>query len=322
MPECRPSILEKMKTPRVPPHAFLVLAAALWAGNFVVGGPLAGVLPPFGLNFVRWGVACCLLVPLTLLREGSGFIRPALGVWPGLLAMAVTGVFFFNSLVYLALTQTSSINAALINGATPILALFVAAVLGGGRPTGRRLAGSLVGLLGVAWVVSRGSVETLTGLSPNRGDLLMLAAALCWATYTVVGGQVSRTLSPLAATTASAVLALPLLAAAGGYELLARPVGAVTPTVLAGVLYIGLAASVVAFLAWNTGIGRLGAARGTIFVNLVPVFTAVIAIPTLGERLGLAQVLGGLMVLAGVTLVARPERKGSRDVPPGATPPE
>ncbi len=308
-----------MKTPGVPPHAFLVLAAALWAGNFVVGGPLAGVLPPFGLNFVRWCVACCLLVPLTLLREGTGFVRPAFGVLPSLLAMAVTGVFFFNSLVYLALTQTSSINAALINGATPILALFVAAMLGGGRPTGRRLAGSLVGLVGVAWVVSRGSVETLLSLSPNRGDLLMLGAALCWATYTVVGGQVARTLSPLAATTASAVLALPLLAAAGSYELVARPVGDVTPAVVSGVLYIGIAASVVAFLAWNTGIGRLGAARGTIFVNLVPVFTAVIAVPVLGERLGFAQILGGLLVLAGVTLVSRPERRISKEVPPGGT---
>ncbi len=309
-----------MKTQRVPPHAFLVLAAALWAGNFVVGGPLAEILPPFGLNFVRWCVACCLLVPLTLLREGTGFVRPAFGVLPGLLAMAVTGVFFFNSLVYLALTQTSSINAALINGATPILALFVAAMLGGGRPTGRRLAGSLVGLVGVAWVVSRGSVETLLSLSPNRGDLLMLGAALCWATYTVVGGQVARTLSPLAATTASAVLALPLLAAVGSYELVARPVGAVTPAVVSGVLYIGIAASVVAFLAWNTGIGRIGAARGTIFVNLVPVFTAVIAVTVLGERLGFAQVLGGLLVLAGVTLVSRPERKIPKEVPPGGTP--
>lgn len=310
-----------MNARKVPPHAFLVLAAALWAGNFVVGGPLAGVLPPFGLNFVRWCVACCLLVPLTLWREGIGFIRPALGVLPGLISMAVTGVFLFNSLVYLSLTYTTSINAALINGATPILALFVAAILGGGRPTGRRLAGSLVGLLGVAWVVSRGSVETLTSLSPNRGDLLMLGAALCWAAYTVVGGQVSRTLSPLAATTVSAVLALPLLAATGGYELLTRPIGAITPAVASGVLYIGLAASVVAFLAWNTGIGRIGAARGTIFVNLVPVFTAVVAVPVLGERLGLAQVLGGLMVLAGVTLVSRPDRRKPKDVPPGGTPP-
>jgi drug/metabolite transporter (DMT)-like permease len=306
----------------VSPHVFLALAALFWAGNFVVGGPLAEVLPPFGLNFLRWCVACAVLVPLTLAREGTSFIRPALRMWPSMLVMAITGVLLFNSLVYLALTETTSINAALINGATPILTLFVAAALGGGPPTGRRLFGSVVCLAGVAWVVSRGSLETLMNLSPNRGDLLMLLAAFCWAVYTVLGGGAARRVSPLAATTVSAVMALPLLGLFGGYELLTRPVGEISPAVVSGLLYIGLAASVAAFLAWNTGIGRLGAARGAVFLNLVPVFTAAIAVPALGERLLVAQLFGGLLVFAGVVLVSRPAREGRKAVPPAGIPPE
>lgn len=296
---------------RVPPHVLLVLATLFWAGNFVVGGPLVEVLPPFGLNLVRWCIAVCVLVPLTLLREGTAFVRPTLRLWPSLVVMAVTGVLLFNSLVYLALSETTSINAALINGATPIIALFVAAALGYGRPTGRGLLGSFVCLLGVAWVVSRGSLETLINLSPNRGDLLMLVAAFCWALYTVLGGRVTREISPLAATTASVVLAFPLLAVTGGYELSTRGYGEIAPAVLAGFLYVGLAAGVAAFLSWNAGIGRLGAARGTIFLNLIPVFTAAIAVPILGERLVLAQLLGGILVLLGVSLVSyRGREKG------------
>ncbi len=225
--------------------------------------------------------------------------------------MGVTGVLLFNSLVYLALSETSSINAALINGATPIVALFIAAALGYGRPTGRGLLGSLVCLLGVAWVVSRGSLETLVNLAPNRGDLFMLVAAFCWALYTVLSGRVTRQVSPLAATTASVVLAFPLLVLAGGYELTTREHAEITPAVLAGFLYVGLAAGVAAFLAWNAGIGRLGAARGTIFLNLVPVFTAAIAIPVLSERLVTAQILGGLLVLLGVSLVSYQRREKS-----------
>ena len=296
---------------KTPPHAFLVLATLFWAGNFVVGGPLVEVLPPFGLNLVRWCIALAVLVPLTLLREGTAFIRPAARSWPSLLVMGVTGVLLFNSLVYLALSETSSINAALINGATPIIALFIAAALGYGRPTGRGLLGSLVCLLGVAWVVSRGSLETLVNLSPNRGDLFMLVAAFCWALYTVLSGRVTRQVSPLAATTASVVLAFPLLVLAGGYELVTQEHAEINPAVLAGFLYVGLAAGVAAFLAWNAGIGRLGAARGTIFLNLVPVFTAAIAIPALGERLITAQILGGLLVLLGVSLVSYQRREKS-----------
>jgi drug/metabolite transporter (DMT)-like permease len=292
-----------------PPHVLLVLATLFWAGNFVVGGPLAEVLPPFGLNLVRWCVALCVLVPLTLLREGTAFLRPAARLWPSLLIMAVTGVLLFNALVYLALSETTSINAALINGATPILALFVAAALGDGRPTGRGLIGSFVCLLGVAWVVSRGSLETLATLSPNRGDLLMLVAALCWAFYTVLSGRVTLTISPLAATTASVILAFPLLIITGSYDLATRGHGEIMPAALAGFLYVGILAGVAAFLSWSAGIGRLGAARGTIFLNLIPVFTAAIAVLALGERLVPVQILGGLLVLLGVSLVSYVRRE-------------
>jgi drug/metabolite transporter (DMT)-like permease len=236
--------------------------------------------------------------------------------------MAVTGVFLFNSLVYLALTQTTSINAALINGTTPILTLFVVAVLGGGLPTGVRLFGSVVCLAGVVWVVSRGSLETLLSLSLNRGDVLMLVAALCWAFYTVLGGNVTREISPLAATTVSAVMALPFLGLFGGYELLTKPVGDISLPVISGLLYIGVGASIVAFLAWNVGIRGVGASRGAIFLNLIPVITAAIAVPVLGESLVLAQLLGGLLVFTGVTIVSRSgERKPVADPPPAGAPP-
>lgn len=312
----------KSEIPKAPPHSFLVLATLLWAGNFVVGGPLAEVLPPFGLNFLRWCVACVLLVPLALLYEGAGFIRPALRMWRSLLAMAITGVLLFNSLVYLALTETTSINAALINGTTPILTLLAVTILGGGLPTGVRLFGSGVCLAGVVWVVSQGSLETLASLSLNRGDLLMLIAAVCWAFYTVLGGNVTREISPLAATTVSAIMALPFLALFGGYELLTKPVGEISAPVISGLLYIGVGASIVAFLSWNVGIQRVGAARGAIFLNLVPVITAAIAVPVLGERLVLAQLAGGLLVFAGVTIVSRSgEGRPSAGSPPAGAPP-
>jgi drug/metabolite transporter (DMT)-like permease len=301
---------------KVPPQGFLVLATLFWAGNFVLGRALVEVLPPFGMNMIRWLIAVCVLLAITLAREGTGFVRPALVRWPSLLVMGVTGVFLFNALVYLALRYTTSTSAALINGATPILTLFVAASLGAGWPTGRRLFGSLVCLAGVAWVVSRGSLETLLGLTPNRGDLIMLVAALCWAVYTVVGGRVSQHLSPLSATTASAALALPLVVLVGVPDLAVQPPrGALAPAVVAGLLYIGLVAAVAAFLAWNAGIARLGPSRGAIFLNLIPVFTAAIAVPALGESLVPAQLFGGLLVLLGVVLV-------TREAKPAGPPPE
>ena len=272
------------------------------------GKPLLEALPPFGINLVRWVLACLVLVPLTLALEGR-FPRPARHQWPTLVAMALTGVVLFNALVYLSLLYTTSTNAALINGTTPILTMVLAAAIGLDRLTGRRLAGALVSLVGVGWIVSRGSLGALIGLSFNRGDLIMLVAALTWAIYTILLNRMRGALSPLATLTIVSVLAVPPLGVIGGYELMSSPIGAITPTVVVGLVYISVLASVAAFMAWSVGIKGIGAARGSIFLNLIPVFTAVIAVLTLGERIGPVQLIGGSLVIGGVTLASLRGRK-------------
>ena len=296
------------RSPKGSPYLFLTLAPLFWAGNFVFGKALLEALPPFGINLIRWVLACIVLVPLTLAFEGR-FPRPARHQWPTLGAMALTGVVLFNGLVYLSLVHTTSTNAALINGATPVLTMVLAATVGLDRLTGRRLAGALVSLVGVSWIVSEGSLEALMGLSFNRGDLIMLIAALMWAIYTILLNRTRGALSLLATLTIVAVLALPPLGVIGGYELISHPVGPITPLVIVGLVYISVLASVAAFMAWSIGIKGIGAARGSIFLNLIPVFTAVIAVLTLGERIRLDQFIGGLLVIGGVTLASWRGRK-------------
>ncbi len=299
---------------KIPPYVFLTLAPLFWAGNFVFGKPLSEALPPFGINLIRWLLACAILVPLTLYLEGR-FPRPARYLWPGLLVMALTGVLLFNSLVYLSLEYTTSTNAALINGATPILTIVLAATVGFDRLTGRRVAGALTSLVGVGWIVSRGSVEAFLTFSFNRGDLVMLIAALLWAVYTILVIRVTRVLPPLTVTTITAVLALPLLGLIGGYELATQPIGPITPVVIIGLVYVGVVASVGAFLFWSIGVKGIGAARGSVFLNLIPVFTAAIAAVALDERPGLAQLVGGLLVICGVTLASSKGRRPADTAP-------
>jgi drug/metabolite transporter (DMT)-like permease len=287
---------------RIPPYVFLILATLFWAGNFVFGRPLSEALPPFGINLIRWIIACAILVPLTFVREGR-IARPASSLWPALIGMSVTGVLLFQALVYLSLKTTMSVNASLISTTTPVMTLLIAAAISTDRLTGRRVLGALLSLVGVAWIVSQGSLGTLLGLSVNSGDLTMLLAALLWAIYTLLSQRVLRALSPLTTTTITVLLALPPLTLIGGYELMTRPPEAITPVLIIGLLYAGTLASIAAFLAWNAGIGRTSPARGAIFLNLVPVFTAGMAVPLLGEHIGATQLLGGLLVILGVTLV-------------------
>jgi len=236
--------------------------------------------------------------------------------------MSIAGIILFQSLVFLSLRSTTSINAALIAAITPVLTLLIAATIRTDRLTGRRVVGALLSLVGVAWVVSRGSLGALLGLSVNRGDLLMVLAAFLWAVvYTVLSQRVLRTLSPLSTTTITTLLALAPLILIGGYELMTQPIGTITPTVVIGLLYVGIIASVAAFLCWNAGIRGLGAARGAVFLNLIPAFTASMAVPLLGERLGIAQLLGGLLIISGVTLVYHQAQRGEGGACRGNAPP-
>ncbi len=91
--------------------------------------------------------------------------------------------------------------------------------------------------------------------------------------------------------------------------MITQPIGPITPVVVAGLIYVGVLASVAAFLAWSIGIKGIGASRGSIFLNLIPVFTAIIAVLTLGERVGLVQLIGGVLVISGVTLASMRDRK-------------
>jgi len=276
----------------------------------VFGKPLLQALPPSGINLIRWLLTCIVLVALTLTLEGR-FPRPQRHQWPVLAAMALTGVVLFNALVYLSLVYTTSTNSALINAVTPALTMVLGALAGLGRLTGRRLVGAFVSLVGVSWIVSQGSLGALTELSFNRDDLIMLLAAVSWAIYTVLLNRTTGVLIPLSTLTVVTILGLPPLSVVGGYELLTHPLGPITPVTVVGLLYVGVVASVAAFLAWSVGIAGVGAARGSIFLNLIPIFTAIMAWITLGERLGLVQLIGGLLVIGGVTLASSADRKGA-----------
>ena len=93
------------------------------------------------------------------------------------------------------------------------------------------------------------------------------------------------------------------------YGSVCYPVGPITPLAVIGLVYVGVLASVAAFMSWSVNIEGIGAARGSIFLNLIPMFTAVIAVLTLGERIGLVPIIGGSLVIGGVTLASFRVRK-------------
>lgn len=301
--------MAKNGTSRWQAYLLLVLTTLIWGSNFIIGRYLAGALPPLTITAGRFGVAGLVLLPV-LVRSLRGR-RPQRGLYPSLLALGLTGVFGFNTLLYLGLHYTTSTNSTLTNAVSPLLITLLAGLWLKERITGRQVAGVLVSFLGVAVVQTRGSWAVLRALDFNPGDLIILGNTLLWAFYSVLSRRVTRELSPLLTTAYSIWFGLLFLLPASAWEL-ARAGAKWTPAAVGVLIYLGLFASVLGFVWWNRGVATLGPVLAGNFYNLVPIWAVAMAVLFLGETLQFYHLLGGILVLGGIGLASRRPGEGQQ----------
>lgn len=275
----------------------LALTTFFWAAVFHVAKFVVGIVSPLYAGSWRFVGAALLLVPLIALREGwplPALRRNAMA----LLVMSAVGVAGFNLGLFYGLRQTSAVNGALIMAFNPALTVALSALLNREPVSARQLFGLLLGLSGVVMVVSRGSWHTLASLSFSFGDVLVLAGSLGWAAYSVIPKRFVTGLSPLQVTGSTI---------AGGAALMAACAAVAAPDFLqppslpvaAAIVFMGLFGSVLAYMWWNEGVQALGAPSVAIFINLVPIFAAVIGL-LLGQSISWAQIGGAVLVITGV----------------------
>ena len=296
----------------------LVLTTFFWGGTFVAARYAVGEAPPFFAASCRFMIASLVLIPLVAWQsrsEGRGFPMPANArQLAGLFSLGLTGVFLYNAVFFTGLKLTSASNGALIVAINPLLTAVLSAIWLRERVGLTQAAGLMLSLFGVTVVIARGSLSVVTSLSFNKGDLIMVGAPLCWALYSILGKKALARFTPLAATAYASLFGAALLvpaallehAAAGG------PLPGFSWLGWLAILQLALLGTVIGFVWWYQGVQQIGTARAAVFVNLVPVFGAVLAALILGERLVAAQLWGGLLVIVGVYWGSRqPTRLGT-----------
>ncbi|HET6271073.1 MAG TPA: DMT family transporter [Arthrobacter sp.] len=274
---------------------YLVLANLFWAGNYVVGQAAVASMTPMDLTFWRWALAA---VPLLLLAH---FVeKPDWGAvlrrWRVLLLLSVLGMSGYTLLLYGALGHTSAMNASLITAANPALIVVMAIVLLGEKTTRLGWTGICLGLLGVLLVLTRGELERVFSLSINTGELLMLGAIVVWGFYTILARRLG--VPAIAATAVQVVMAVVMLAPFALAMDVRFPETAAEGWSLA---YIALFPSLGAYLLWNLALKSTSPGTAGNYLNLIVVFTAIITV-AMGTPLTAVQIVGGLMVIAGVLL--------------------
>jgi drug/metabolite transporter (DMT)-like permease len=226
------------------------------------------------------------------------------GHWRIIFALAAIGVASFNTLVYLGLQTTTALNAVLLQSAIPICIFVFAYIIFRDTIRPIQAVGILLSLAGIMAIVARGDVAAIHGLAFNQGDLLVFAAVVLWAIYSVLLRK-RPALHPLSFLTLTIIISVVLLAPLYAWEHLSGRVMHFDHTTVLAVGYVAIFPSVLAYLFYNRGVDLIGAGRAGTFIHLMPLFGSIMAILFLGESFHMYHAVGIALILGGLMLAAR-----------------
>ncbi|MFY0544575.1 DMT family transporter [Brevibacillus sp. H7] len=276
----------------------LILCNLFWAGNYVFGKYVIAEMTPLWITFSRWLLALFFLFPIACFFEKPDWkaVRQA---WIPLVGMGALGGIGYNLVLYSALQYTSATNAALVSALNPGVIVLCSVFLLRERISGIQVSGVVLSLFGVLVILTQGKLGQVFHTEYNTGDLYMLAAVMIWTFYSILGKRLA--IPPITATAVSTLFATLMMAPfalAQGIDM-----ANIGPLAVTGIIYMVIFPSVCSFVFWNLSVRAIGASKAGVFLNLIPVFTAMISM-ILGEKITGAQVWGGLLVFLGVYLTS------------------
>ena len=284
----------------------LVIPPLMWAGNAVVGRMVSPLVSPMTLNLLRWAIAFVLLLPLAAsVLKGSS---PLWGQWRRFAALSLFSIGAYNALLYLALNTSTPINVTLVGASTPVWVLLIGRLFFGVRVSGRQLAGAFLSIAGVAMVLSRGHWETLLAMRLVVGDIYILLASMGWAYYSWMLVHPTAESASIRKDWAAFLLAQ-IVFGLGWSAAFAGAEWTVTDAhihwgwpLVSALAFIAIGPAVVAYASWGAGVARAGPAVAGFFINLTPLFTALLSSVFLGETPRGFHAVAFVLIVAGIVL--------------------
>jgi len=289
--------------PAVHPYILLTLAALFWAGNVVLGRGVSGAIPPITLNVLRWAIALALLLPIAA-PQLAGKGQVVRKHFAELVLLAVPSVAIYNTFIYIGTRTTTATNAGLIVGTMPIAILVLGYLAREERLTTRRVAGIAISFAGVVLVIAKGTSALVHELPFSSGGLFIIAAVVSWAVYSVLLRRFSIPLGGSALLAVLSAIGLALCTPFCAWELLHGERILWSPGTAAAIIYVGIFPSVIATIFWNAAVAQVGASTSGVFMNLIPIFSLILAVILLKESINAFQLVGMGLILMAIWLVS------------------
>ena len=286
-------------------YLFLVLATFCWSGNFIVG-KFATVyeIPPLTLNVFRWISVWFILVPFTYkeIFENLPYIKKN---WLVISFMGVITISTFNSVVYFALNYTQVINAVLMLSAIPAATIVLSSLMKIEETNIFQLLGLVLSIIGIGSIISNGDIQKIISLDFNKGDMWMLVCVITWSLYSTLLKKNNFKISQFTLIQLMVSVGILFLIPQFFYE---KSIGLelnLDKNFFLILIYVAIFPAIAAYYFWQKGIEIIGPNRASMFIQLMPLFSAVMAIIIFKEKFELYHFVGAIFILSGIYLSNR-----------------
>ena len=293
------------KQPNLLAYIFLLLTVTFWAGNFIVGKYASLYeVPPFSLNFYRWFFAWLILAPFTLpeIIKKKEYILQNYKLF---IILGVTSITIFNSIVYYSLNFTQVISGVLMISTIPVMIMFFSSILKIEKTNVFQIMGVILSFLGVIIIITKANFEILKNLDFNKGDITMVVAMFSWALYSTLLKRQKYELSQISLL--QVVISFGLIFLIPVYFIeyqVGFRIDLDKPFILI-LLYVVLLPGLASFILWIKGISMIGANRSGVFLHLMPIFSAIMAMIFFNEKFMFYHILGACFIVTGILLSNR-----------------
>ncbi len=283
-------------------YLLLILTTIFWSGNFIVGKAASMYeIPPFSLNFYRWFFAGLILLPFTYkeIITKKSYILNNIGFF---IILGVTSITIFNSIVYYSLYYTQVISGVLMISTIPVWIIFISSLLNIEKTNFFQIIGVAFSLTGVIFIITKADLELIKNLDFNKGDLTMVIAMFAWAIYSALLKKKKYEISQITLLEVVIITGLIFLTPIYFIEMnFGNTIKLGKPFYLT-LTYVVLFPGLCSFFFWIKGISIIGANRAGVFLHLMPIFGAIMAMFIFDEKFMFYHFLGAIFILSGIIL--------------------
>ena len=283
-------------------YLLLIFTTIFWSGNFIVGKAASLYqIPPFSLNFYRWFFAGLILLPFTFkeLINKKNYIFQNIGFF---IILGISSITIFNSIVYYSLYYTQVISGVLMISTIPVWIIFIASILNIEKTNAFQIIGVGLSLIGVIFIITKADLNLIKNLDFNKGDLSMIVAMFAWAVYSALLKKKKYEISQLALLQVVIILGLIFLIPIYFIEMNLGHIIVLGLPFYLTLSYVVIFPGLLAFFFWIKGISIIGANRAGVFLHLMPIFGAIMAMIIFDEKFMYYHLLGAIFILTGITL--------------------